>query len=126
MSEGVITDADIEAASEWAHQLAEKIVFGNHGSGNAAVLFDRAFEARATAAEAREAKLREALDRLIAYYDPLGHLWGNGCHHGFKPASMCQNEGCEERELHRALQALETDNATAADAIEAQQDKEPT
>ena len=65
-------------------------------------------EARATAAEAREAKLREALDRLIAYYDPLGHLWGNGCHHGFKPASRCENEGCEERELHRALQALET------------------
>jgi len=81
---------------------------------------------RATAAEAREAKLREALDRLIAYYDPLGHLRGNGCQHGFKPASMCQNAGCEERELHRALQALETDNATAAGAIEAQQDKEPT
>jgi hypothetical protein len=61
MSEEVITDADIEAASAWAHQLAEKIVFGNHGPGNAAVLIDRALQARATAAEAESAKLREVL-----------------------------------------------------------------
>lgn len=46
MGEEVITDADIEAASEWAWQLAEQIVLGNHGCGNAAVLIDRALARR--------------------------------------------------------------------------------
>jgi hypothetical protein len=38
MSEEVITEAEIEAASEWAWRLANVIVMGRHGVGNAAVL----------------------------------------------------------------------------------------
>lgn len=30
----------------------------------------------------------------------IDSLIGNGCDHGFKPASDCQNEGCPDAELH--------------------------
>jgi hypothetical protein len=50
-TEQSITEADMEAASEWAWRLANVIVMGRHGVGKAAVLIDRAL-ARCIEAEA--------------------------------------------------------------------------
>ena len=41
-----ITGPDMEAAPEWAWMLADKIVLGNQGVGNASVLIHRAFADR--------------------------------------------------------------------------------
>jgi hypothetical protein len=113
-----VTDDDREAAASYYYsaggnsQIARLIREGHRDTWFRVQAFARHREAAEARARLEGMEImREALDRLIAYYDPLGHLSGNGCHHGFKPASMCENEGCEDRELHRALQALETDNA---------------
>ena len=50
-----------------------------------------------------ESKLEEikALLRLLdERRDFVSDWWGNGCDHGFKPASSCPNESCEERKAH--------------------------
>jgi len=49
----------------------------------------------------------EAFRLFMKYYDPVGHLAGNGCEHGFKPAANCPNEGCDERNLHIAIRGAE-------------------
>lgn len=53
-SDELITEAEIYDAPEWAWDLANDIVHGNQGCGNAAVLIHRAFTAQL--AEAREAE----------------------------------------------------------------------
>lgn len=47
--------------------------------------------------------LRHALELMLKYYDTTDHLIGNGCEHGFKPASSCPNADCEEKTLYQAL-----------------------
>lgn len=38
---------------------------------------------------------------LDVEYNVTGDLGGNGCKHGFKPASECPNPGCDAAELDR-------------------------
>jgi hypothetical protein len=149
MSEETITAADIEAASDWAFQLGSKIVIGNHGCGNAAVLIDRALEARAKAAEAENARLVAFVQRFAIQPCSCGVMQGAViCVPCRARAVIEENQIDEIRSLREQVAkeragivafvrgyAFHVDDADdndtiwcdkLADAIEAQQDKEPT
>lgn len=46
------------------------------------------------------------LHALDAAWNLTGGWIGNGCEHGFKPASACPNSGCKDAELHRQWNSL--------------------
>lgn len=52
-------------ASEWAYELAERIVLGNQGVGNAASIIEQAFTEREAAAEA--AGFRRGVEAAAKY-----------------------------------------------------------
>jgi len=47
--------------------------------------------------------IKEFLNKLDSEYAISSDFIGNGCEHGFKPASSCPNLKCEKRILHRAF-----------------------
>lgn len=69
--------------------------------------------ARIKALKAELKVAREGLKLMIAEYDPIDHMWGNGCTHGFKPARDCPNKDCTDATLHRALDRFQDYQAIA-------------
>lgn len=55
---------------------------------------------------ARRAGATDALAALDRHFGITDSLHGNGCEHGFKPASSCPNADCEARRAHEAWEAL--------------------
>jgi len=48
----------------------------------------------------------ELIDRLDSSYEITGGLIGNGCEHGFKPASDCKNKECEDKRIHDLIKTI--------------------
>ncbi len=61
------TEAVAIAAPEWMWKLAEAIVLGNQGLGNAAVMIERAFEAQL--ARARQEGWNAAIEAAAAHLE---------------------------------------------------------
>lgn len=114
MTEPTITQEDREAAMApevsrgYTQRTRAKVLRGEKDHDELVQAFARhRTEAAATIAalKAQIERLTELAALMIAEYEPLSHLIGNGCEHGFKPAKACPNEDCRERKLHRALDA---------------------
>jgi hypothetical protein len=50
----------------------------------------------------------ELIDLLDSSYEITSGLIGNGCGHGFKPASNCKNKDCEDKRIHDLMNIIKS------------------
>jgi hypothetical protein len=87
-------------------------------------LQDRITEALTTAEQRGYERGQNAIVKIGSYYDIQDSDIGNGCDHGFKPASSCPNKGCEFAEVVRLYNsALAVSNAVTESTEESKVQK---